>query len=54
MKIFGGNFKEGEILIQKDLANTLRKIRELEGKDFMKGSCRIIVKEMKFKWNNFT
>lgn len=47
-KIFGRKFKEGEILVQKDLAYTLKKIRD-EGKDgFYKGEIADkIVQEMK-------
>jgi len=47
IKIFGGNFTEGDILIQKDLANTLRKIRDHGRKGFYEGEVAdIIVKEM--------
>ncbi|MCX7833425.1 MAG: gamma-glutamyltransferase [Ignavibacteria bacterium] len=47
-KIFGKKFKAGDILIQKDLAYTLKKIRD-EGKDgFYKGEIADkIIKEMK-------
>ncbi len=47
-KIFGRKFKGGEILVQKDLAYTLKKIRD-EGKDgFYKGEIADkIVQEMK-------
>lgn len=47
MKIFGGNFKTGDKLIQKDLANTLRIIRD-KGKDgFYDGEvAKLIVDEM--------
>ncbi|MEO8664294.1 MAG: gamma-glutamyltransferase [Ignavibacteria bacterium] len=34
MKIFGGNFKAGDKLVQKDLANTLRMIRDSGSKGF--------------------
>lgn len=48
MKIFGGNFRIGDKLIQKDLANTLRQIRD-HGKDgFYKGNvAELIVSDMK-------
>ncbi|HMS33665.1 MAG TPA: gamma-glutamyltransferase [Ignavibacteria bacterium] len=48
MKIFGGNFRPGVNLIQKDLANTLREIRD-NGKDgFYKGKIAdLIVSEMR-------
>jgi len=47
MKIFGGNFKEGDLLIQKDLANTLRKIRDNGRKGFYEGEIAdLIVKDM--------
>jgi len=47
MKTFGGNFREGDLLIQKDLANTLKNIRD-SGKDgFYKGEVADkIVNEM--------
>lgn len=48
MKIFGGNFKEGDILIQKDLANTLRRVSDIGQKGFYEGEVAdIFVKEMK-------
>ncbi|MCB0726925.1 MAG: gamma-glutamyltransferase [Ignavibacteriae bacterium] len=37
MKVFGGNFKSGDIIIQKDLANTLRFIRDNGSDGFYKG-----------------
>ena len=37
MKVFGGNFKSGDIIIQKDLANTLRFIRDYGSDGFYKG-----------------
>lgn len=48
MKIFGGNFKAGNLLVQKDLANTLKLISE-QGRDgFYKGYVAdCIVNEMK-------
>lgn len=48
MKIFGGKFRAGEILIQKELANTLRRIRD-EGKNgFYRGeTADLIVADMK-------
>jgi len=47
MKIFGGNFKEGDLLIQKDLANTLSKIRDFGLKGFYEGEVAdLIVKDM--------
>ncbi len=48
MKIFGGLFKEGDLLIQKDLANTLKRIREFGRKGFYEGvTADMIVNEMK-------
>lgn len=47
MKIFGGKFKEGDLLIQKDLANTLIKIRDYGFKGFYEGeTADKIVNEM--------
>lgn len=37
MKVFGGNFKSGDFIIQKDLANTLRMIRDTGADGFYKG-----------------
>ncbi|HMQ68867.1 MAG TPA: gamma-glutamyltransferase [Ignavibacteria bacterium] len=37
MKVFGGNFKSGDVIIQKDLANTLRIIRDNGADGFYKG-----------------
>ncbi len=47
MKVFGGNFKAGDRLIQKDLANTLRLISD-NGKDGFYGGhvADLIVSEM--------
>lgn len=48
MKIFGGKFKEGDLLVQKDLANTLRLISEQGNDGFYKGYVAdCIVNEMK-------
>lgn len=48
MKIFGGWFKEGDLLIQKDLANTLKRISEYGKKGFYEGeTANLIVNEMK-------
>lgn len=45
MEIFGGHFKEGQLLIQKDLAKTLRRISE-QGKDgFYKGETADLISE---------
>jgi len=45
MEIFGGKFKEGDLLIQKDLANTLKRI-SLHGKDgFYKGETADLISE---------
>lgn len=48
MKVFGGKFKAGDLIVQKDLANTLRLISE-QGRDgFYKGYVAdCIVNEMK-------
>jgi gamma-glutamyltranspeptidase/glutathione hydrolase len=48
MEIFGGHFKEAQLLIQKDLAATLRRISE-QGKDgFYKGeTAEFITEEMR-------
>ncbi|MDQ3020931.1 MAG: gamma-glutamyltransferase [Bacteroidota bacterium] len=47
MKIFGGNFKAGDMLVQKDLAKTLRKIIEEGRKGFYEGKVAdLIVNEM--------
>ncbi|MBV6479257.1 MAG: Glutathione hydrolase proenzyme [Ignavibacteria bacterium] len=46
-KIFGKNFNEGELLVQKDLANTLKEIRDNGVKGFYEGRIAdIIVSEM--------
>jgi len=37
MKVFGGNFKSGDVIIQKDLANTLRQISKNGTDGFYKG-----------------
>ena len=37
MKVFGGNFKSGDVIVQKDLANTLRTIRDFGTDGFYKG-----------------
>lgn len=48
MEIFGGNFSEGDLLIQKDLANTLKKIKEFGKSGFYEGEVADhIVNEMK-------
>ena len=48
MKIFGGNFREGVRLVQKDLANTLRLIRDNGRDGFYKGHVAdLIVEDMK-------
>ncbi len=48
MKIFGGQFKEGDLLIQKDLAKTLKKIQKYGRKGFYEGeTAELIVNEMK-------
>lgn len=45
MEIFGGQFKEGQLLIQKDLAATLKRISE-QGKDgFYKGETAGFISE---------
>jgi len=45
MEIFGGKFKEGDLLIQTDLANTLKRISE-QGKDgFYKGETADFISE---------
>ena len=47
MEIFGGSFKEGDRLIQKDLANTLRRIRDYGKEGFYFGeTAELIVNEM--------
>jgi gamma-glutamyltranspeptidase/glutathione hydrolase len=47
MEIFGGHFKEGDRLVQKDLANTLRKISDKGVSGFYEGEVAdLIVKEM--------
>lgn len=47
MKVFGGNFKTGDKLIQKDLANTLRKIRDDGAKGFYEGEVAdLIINDM--------
>lgn len=47
MKIFGGNFKEGDKLIQSDLANTLRRIRDEGRAGFYKGATsELLISEM--------
>ncbi len=55
MEIFGGNFKEGDLLIQKDLANTLRRISE-QGRDgFYKGeTAELITEEMRMGYGIVT
>jgi len=46
-KIFGKYFKEGELLVQKDLANTLRRIRDYGTAGFYEGvTADLIVNEM--------
>lgn len=48
MKIFGGNFQTGDKLVQKDLAATLRRIRDNGKKGFYEGeTAELIVNEMK-------
>ncbi len=48
MKIFGGHFSEGDLFIQKDLANTLKRIKEHGRKGFYEGeTADLIVNEMK-------
>ena len=43
-----GDWKKGDILIQKDLANTLKRIRDLGAKGFYEGkTAELIVNEMK-------
>ncbi|MEP7146488.1 MAG: gamma-glutamyltransferase [bacterium] len=37
MKVFGGNFRAGDKIIQKDLANTLKKIRDSGVRGFYEG-----------------
>jgi len=47
LKIFAGKFNEGDVVVQKDLAGTLRKIRDDGRKGFYEGEVAdIIVKEM--------
>ncbi|MBK8553778.1 MAG: gamma-glutamyltransferase [Ignavibacteria bacterium] len=47
MKIFGGNFREGVRLVQKDLAKTLRVIRDYGRDGFYKGEVAdLIVSDM--------
>ncbi|MEO8209475.1 MAG: gamma-glutamyltransferase [bacterium] len=47
MKIFGGNFKAGDKLVQKDLANTLRKVIDEGRNGFYEGEVAdLIVKDM--------
>lgn len=47
MKIFGGDFREGERLVQKDLAKTLRVIRDYGRDGFYKGEvAELIVSDM--------
>ncbi len=47
MKIFGGNFREGVRLVQKDLANTLRRIRDYGRDGFYKGETSdLIINDM--------
>lgn len=47
MKVFGGNFKGGDKIVQKDLANTLRKIRDEGINGFYEGDvAEKIVNEM--------
>lgn len=46
-KIFGREFRDGDLLIQKDLANTLREIKENGAKGFYEGkTADFIVSEM--------
>ena len=47
MEVFGGNFKEGDLLIQKDLAKTLKRIID-KGKDGFYGNetAALLVDEM--------
>jgi gamma-glutamyltranspeptidase/glutathione hydrolase len=48
MEIFGGNFKEGDLLVQKDLANTLRRISNNGINGFYSGeTADLIVSNMK-------
>lgn len=48
MEIFGGNFKEGDLLVQKDLANTLRRISNNGISGFYSGeTADLIVSNMK-------
>lgn len=48
MKIFGGKWKEGDLLVQKDLANTLKLISEKGSAGFYEGNTAdLIVNEMK-------
>jgi gamma-glutamyltranspeptidase/glutathione hydrolase len=48
MKIFGGNFRIGDKLIQKDLANTLRQIRDYGKDGFYKGNvAELLVSDMR-------
>lgn len=50
MQVFGGNFKEGDIIVQKDLAETLKRIRDNGYDGFYKGTTAdLIVKEMQKK-----
>jgi len=43
MEVFGGKFKEGDLLVQKDLANTLKRI-SLQGRDgFYKGETADLI-----------
>lgn len=55
MEIFGGKFKEGDLLVQKDLANTLKRISE-QGRDgFYKGeTAELISEEMRLGYGIVT
>ncbi|CAF3788442.1 unnamed protein product [Rotaria sp. Silwood1] len=55
MEIFGGKFKEGDLLVQKDLAKTLRRISE-QGRDgFYKGeTAEFISEEMRLGYGIVT